>query len=127
LSKNLVNWELINPFQVAEKSEKKIGVKDWGIVVLRSVDVAHEEIVVAIGITFHLLEELDCLGHIKLGPGFLRERQDSYIKACILSPFLPGCPIISLNTVFRPIPSVLTLNHAHNSINLQGHSRVSRV
>ena len=91
-----------------------------------SIDPSQKEIMVTIRISFKVIfKVLSSLCYIKLSSWLLSQRKNSNIKSCVQGPFFPSLPIISLNFMLWPIPSILTLNNIQNSINFQQHSRMA--
>lgn len=74
---------------------------------------------------FYTFKELKCFSDIELLSWFLRKRKYSNVHITVKSPLFPSLPRVSLNAMLWPVPAILTLNNAHNSINLKDHSWVS--
>jgi hypothetical protein len=68
LSEHSIDRELPYSFNQTENSENEVHVQEGRQVAVGSVDPAEEEVVVAVGETFFLFEELLSLFHIEFLP-----------------------------------------------------------
>jgi len=94
-------------------------------IILSSVQPSEDEVVVSIWFTFHSSEPLLCSTLVPLCLRFCTQGEDSHHKTSINGILLPLLPCVSLNTLLRPIPSILGLHHLHLTIDFKNYSTVS--
>ena len=63
-----------------------------------------------------LLEVLGGFGNVEFGPRLLAQWKHCHVKSSVQGPFFPCFPVISLDSVFGPVPSILTLDDIHDAI-----------
>jgi len=107
LSKEVVgnSWfDILN--QLEHNRYKFLGENRRPVVVSR-VDPAVKEVMVSIGKTFSLMEEVICLFLVKFSALLSIERMVSHIEIGFFGLLNPVCPLGALETVRRPVPGVL--------------------
>lgn len=80
---------------------------------------------VTIRISLNRLKKLNSCSNVKLSSLFIRKRKQSDAHSSLLCPGFPLFPGISLDSMFRPIPSILRFNSHHFPINFKKCNRVS--
>ena len=90
-----------------ENDWDKIGVQQGRVAFVWSVDPTEEEVVVAVGQTLDGLEEFNCGSFIEDGSVFRCQGKHCDIEPGISCPLNPLREIVSLDTMFGPIPSIL--------------------
>ena len=71
------------------------------------VDPAKEEVVVTVGKPLSLPEELLSRGLVETGSSFLGKRHVRNMEISVSCPLLPVSPVVALDTLVRPVPSIL--------------------
>lgn len=84
-----------------------------------SVDPTEEEVVVAVGNVFNSFEPFESSGIVEFLADFLSQGQQGNVEASIQGVLLPVTPLVSLDVLLRPVPSILTLHGVFLAIDFQ--------
>ena len=97
------------------RREERRPVFDWGV------DPSEQEVVVTVGETFGSEEELLSCSLVELCASLSAEGHVGDVEVSISCPLLPVRPLVALNAMVRPVPSVLRFDNIEFTIKAESH------
>ena len=109
---NNIRHELLKNW---EHNWEKIRVQQRGVALIWSVNPTEQEVMVTIGQAFDSLEPLIGSSLVENGSILRCQWENSHIESSVSSPLSPLREIVSLDTMFWPIPSILLNSYENHS------------